>query len=461
MSILRAGCFERVSSDEQAKYGFSIEAQVAALEEYCDKNNIKIVDHYTDEGVSAGLPYHKRPQMSRLLNDVKAGKIDIILFTRLDRWYRSTKLYYQAQEILDEYKVPWVAIQEDYETQTASGRFKVNIMLAVAEAERERGSERIKTVFDHKRKKKEAFFNWQSKPFGYTKEKDEDGVYRMVKDPEEEACCQDFWDIAVKYDSIAKAMKYCNITYGVNRSERAWNNTAHSEIYTGTYHGVEDYCEPYVSKEDWLKLQNKAIKKTQHNRVYLFTGLVRCPHCKRKLSATFTTTNYKGVKKEYRTYRCKSGRIGNCDIGYSYSEAKIEAYLVRNLYKLLEDEIASVEVEQSKPKKKPKSNLPALKEQLRRLNVSYRMGAMTDEEYAQDLADIQFAIEKAERVLADAEPEKDLTPLKELLETDFRGIYNSLDAEDKRRFWRAIIKEIHLDENGVTSVDFLYPISLD
>lgn len=460
MSILRGGCFERVSSDEQAKYGFSIEAQVAALEEYCEKNGIKIVDHYKDEGVSAGLPHHKRPQMTRLLNDVKAGKIDIILFTRLDRWYRSTKLYYQVQEILDEHKVPWVAIQEDYETETANGRFKVNIMLAVAEAEREKGSERIKTVFNHKRKKKEALFSWQSKPFGYNKEKDKDGVYRVIKDPEEMDACQDFWDIAVKYSSFAKAMRHCNRTYGLTRTERAWLNVAHNEMYTGTYYGVEGYCEPYVSREDFDRLQKHNIKATQKNRVYLFTGLMRCPHCGKKLGATFCNTNYKGNKKEYRSYKCRLKRVNLCT-GYFISEIAVEDYLVKNLYKLLEDEIAAVELEQAKPKKKKKSQLPALQEQLRRLNVSYRVGNMPDEEYIQEAAELKALIEKEEAAASHEPAAKDLEPLKQLLETDFRGIYKELTPEDKQRFWNSIIKEIHLDENGIKSVDFLYPITMD
>ena len=77
--ILRAGLFERVSTEEQAKYGFSIQNQVEALEEYCKIKKIKIVDHYCDEGVSAGKPYTKRPEMKRLLEDVQSGKIDIIL----------------------------------------------------------------------------------------------------------------------------------------------------------------------------------------------------------------------------------------------------------------------------------------------------------------------------------------------------------------------------------------------
>lgn len=87
--ILRAGLYERVSTDEQAKFGFSIKTQIEALEKHCLDNKIKIVDHYTDDGVSGGKAAFKRPAMSRLLEDVKAGKIDIILFTRLDRWFRN------------------------------------------------------------------------------------------------------------------------------------------------------------------------------------------------------------------------------------------------------------------------------------------------------------------------------------------------------------------------------------
>ena len=54
MVVLRAGLYERVSTDEQAKYGYSIKTQIDALEEYCGKNKMKVVDHYTDDGVSGG-----------------------------------------------------------------------------------------------------------------------------------------------------------------------------------------------------------------------------------------------------------------------------------------------------------------------------------------------------------------------------------------------------------------------
>ena len=96
--ILRAALYERVSTDEQAMHGYSIEAQIDNLTEYCKKNEYKIVDHYTDEGISGAKPPLRRPALKRLLEDVNAGKIDIILFTKLDRWFRSVQEYFKVQD---------------------------------------------------------------------------------------------------------------------------------------------------------------------------------------------------------------------------------------------------------------------------------------------------------------------------------------------------------------------------
>ena len=456
MVVLRAGLYERVSTEEQAKFGYSIKTQIDGLNEYCQKNRIKIVDHYTEEGVSGGKPSFKRPQMARLLEDVKAGKIDIILFTKLDRWFRNVKEYFKVQEILDEHKVEWKAIYEDFDTTTANGRMAITLFLAIAQNEREKGSERIKVVFENKRKNKEAIFGQQSMPFGYMKEKDENGIPRLVKNPELQDAVQDFWDILVKYESIHKAGKYINRKYGISRLMKSWWDVAHNEIYTGTYKGIHGFCEPYVSKEDWVRIQNRKIKKAQSHRIYLFTGLMRCPECSSRLTANYTrSTLVDGTKKEYYFYRCHKNDIALCSCKVNVTERRIEKWLLKNLDTLIKGEIAKVEIERTKPKPKPKVNISALKEQLRRLEVVYMAGNKPDDEYLAEQNEIKAEIEKAEAEQHDPIAERDLSPLKDLLETDFKSIYGTLDAEDKRRFWRSIIKEIKVDGNRVTSVDFL------
>lgn len=457
--ILRAGLYERVSTDEQSKFGFSIGTQIDALNEYCEKNNIRVVDHYCDDGVSGGKAAFKRPQMSRLLEDVKAGKIDIILFTRLDRWFRNVKEYFKVQEILDEKGVQWKAIWEDYDTTTSNGRMAITIFLAIAQNEREKGSERIKVVFDHKIKNGEALFNWRSMPYGYTKKADEDGVPRLVKDPELEDAVQTFWDLVLKYQSVYAAARHVNVVFGIKRSRKLWHDIAKNEIYTGRYRGVMDYCEPYVSYDDWVKLQKKPkIKKTQGDRVYLFTGMLKCPKCGRIMTSKHTKVKRKnGSEYDYKSYQCPVSYEHLCTHKRSIGEPVIERRLLADLEKLMEDEIAQVELEKIRPKKKPKRNVAALREELRRLNVTYRAGNMSDDEYIAESKEINAQILKAEAEAKEDPAERDLTGLKEMLETDFKTIYQDLSDMDKRRFWRSIIDYIYIDENGhIDTVDFLY-----
>lgn len=458
MAILRAGLYERVSSDEQAKFGFSIKTQVDALEEHCEKNQMKVVDHYTDDGVSGGKPAFKRPEMSRLLSDVAAGKIDIVIFTRLDRWYRNVSEYFKTQEILDAHGVQWQAIWEDYRTDTANGRMAITIFLAIAQAERERGSDRVKVVFENKIKNREAIFNWKSMPFGYTKELDEDGIPRLVKDPKLEDALNTFWEMLLKYENVYKAGNYVNMAYGLRRNMKGWYDVAYKEIYTGNYRGVDNYCEPYVSYEDWLKIQNRrTIKKTQSDRVYLFTGLLRCPLCGRTLTSKYSTQKRAdGSTVIHHSYCCKRGEDKLCDYHKNIGEARTERWLLANLNKLMEDEVARVQLERAKPKKKRKTDVSKLRERLRRLNVAYMAGNMEDAEYISETKELNAMIVKAEAEAAQDPAEKDLTGLQAVMEVDFQTIYNDLEAEDKRRFWRSIIDAIYVDENGeFVSVDFL------
>lgn len=454
MAIIRVGCYERVSTEEQALRGFSIETQIDNLTEYCNKNKMKIVDHYTDEGISGAKPPTKRPALKRLLEDVEANKIDMVLFTKLDRWFRSVKEYYKVQEILEAHNVEWKAIHEDYDTTTANGRMAITIFLAIAQNEREKTAERIKVVFEHKRKNKEVAFGGKHAPWGYKKERDEHGILRLVKDPETREACEAFWELMIKYGNMNKAARYVNDTYGMKRTNKSWAETIRNSFYCGEHKGVADYCEPYISKEDWLRIvESRPIKATTGNRVYLFTGLICCPECGRNLCGSYDTKEYKGVKKEYRNYRCRGRYTSTCSWGRNVSELKVEKYLLRNLYKLLEDEIARVELERTKPKPKPKVNIPALKEKLRRLNVMYLAGNKSDEDYLREDAEIKALIKKAE-MEAPPEDQRDLAPLKEILETDFRGVYSTFNEEEKRRFWRSILKQIYVDGNTPIGVKF-------
>ncbi len=449
MAILRAGLYERVSTEEQALRGFSIDAQKDNLEEYCKTRGYKVVDHYTDEGISGAKPPLKRPALKRLIDDVKEGKIDIVIFTKLDRWFRSVQEYFKVQEILEKHRVEWKAIHEDYDTTTANGRMAITIFLAIAQNEREKTAERIKVVFDHKRKNKEACFGGPHRPLGYMKE-EVDGVTRLVKNPEEQQMVEDFWDLMIKYHNICKAAKHINDVYGVQRTHAAWANMLKREFYCGRYNGIEDYCEPYVTHEQWLAVQAaRPIKKTQKNRVYLFSGMMKCPECGRTLCSTYNT--YPNGA-EYKGYRCRHTALNHCSWGHRVAEIKTENYLLDHIEELVYLEIEKGEAEKNQARPKPKTNVAALKERLRRLNVMYMAGNMPDDEYVRESTEIKELIAKAEE---DAPPvERDLEPLKQFLSKDFRTAYEKLDLENRRLIWRGVIKEIIVEKNDVKRVIF-------
>ena len=453
LKVLRVGLYERVSTEEQALRGFSIETQIANLEEYCEKNNLRIVDHYTDEGISGTKPPLKRPALNRLIEDVKAGKIDLIIFTKLDRWFRSVKEYFKVQEILDEHGVEWRAIHENYDTTTANGQMAITMFLAIAQNERDRTAERIKVVFAHKRKNKEACFS--RAPLGYKKVKDENGIRRLVKDETTRPIIEEFWDIVLKYNNVNKAIRYIDDTYGIVKDPKTWNRITKNPFYCGMYDGIEDFCEPYVSKEDWLKVQELAyvrVRKTKNKRVYIFRGLIKCPNCGKNMSGNYCRRKYKTRSKEYYNYRCRDNQT-MCRGVSNIAEMRLEKYLLANLDKHVNQFIAKAEIEKNKPKPKPKNDPAKYKEKLRRLNVMYMAGGKSDEEYTAELKELNALMAKAEAEKPAIEY-NDVGKLRSLIESDFRAIYELMDKEEKQRFWFNLIKEIKFEGLEVKEIIF-------
>ena len=164
-TVKRAALYARVSTEEQAMHGVSLEAQINRLTQFATENELDVTDIYVDEGISARKRYTARAEFMRMLEDVKSGKIDIIIFVKLDRWFRNVADYYEVQAILDKHNVLWLTTEEDYDTTTANGRLALNIKLAIAQDESDRTSERIKFVF--KNMVKEGKVISGSVPLGY------------------------------------------------------------------------------------------------------------------------------------------------------------------------------------------------------------------------------------------------------------------------------------------------------
>lgn len=447
-NILRVGIMCRVSTEEQALHGDSLEAQETALVEHANTNNMKIFKIYRDEGFSARKPVLKRPAMIELLEDVKAGKIDMVIFTKLDRWFRNVGEYHKIQEILERHKVVWKAILEDYNTATADGRLKVNIMLSVAENEADRTSERIKFVFQSKINKKEVIIPPQNVPFGY-KIESIDGVKRLVKNEETREITEYFFKTVLS-TSTRNAIIQTEQKYSIHREHKGWYKMCKNEVYTGAYRGVDDYCEPYITKSqfDEINERGKKFREAKNERAYLFTSLIRCPLCGRRMISKFC---YSSTGTEYYYYRCPNSMNKSCPVKI-VSEKNTEQYVIENVKKELENFIVSYETSVPKASKKT-TDVAKLKEQLRRVNVAYYAGNMEDDEYITKTKEIKKLIEKASVEEEQTKP-LDLTSLKEFLNSDFDNVYGTLDKREKQILWRSIIDELIYDGESVVGIKF-------
>lgn len=203
----RAALYIRVSTEEQAMHGYSLEAQREALTKYAKEHDLFIMDYYVDDGASARKKYTTRKEFMRMLRDVETDKLDLILFIKLDRWFRSVSDYYKVQEILDAHHVNWKTTEEQYDTTTTNGRLYTNIRLSLAQDESDRTSDRIKFVFASKVERGEAITGMV--PPGFKIENK-----RLVHDPEKVGMIRELFQYYADHGSKNGAIQHIFDEYG-------------------------------------------------------------------------------------------------------------------------------------------------------------------------------------------------------------------------------------------------------
>ena len=145
--VERCAIYIRVSTTEQMMHGKSLEAQKEYLTNYAREHNMAVVGVYADEGKTARKELKKRKAIHSLLQDVEAGKIDVIIFWRIDRWFRNLSDFYRVQDILDSHNVRWISTSEPgINMETRDGRLQLNVVLSIGQNEVDTTSERIKFV---------------------------------------------------------------------------------------------------------------------------------------------------------------------------------------------------------------------------------------------------------------------------------------------------------------------------
>jgi len=443
--IIRVGGYARVSHEEQKKYGYSIEAQVDKIKKFCELKNYQLVDIYIDEGFTASNM--KRPRLMDLLNNL--DKIDAIVFTRLDRFSRNVLEANKMLTTLQKNNVSMIAIEEeDINTTDADGLFMFNLKVSLAEREIKKTSERIRSVFEYKVKEGQAISGVTA--FGY-KIATIDGIKRMVKDEEEAPIVIDTFNYFLKYQSIRLVTDLINKKYDIRKSYQVYSKLLKNEIYTGVYRGNNNYVDPYIDRATFDKIQDlisKNIKASDKKVTYIFSGLVCCPKCSNLLAGS--NNLYKG--SYYYYYRCNKHYVSKlCTEKKNYNENLIEQYLLKNIDTLVSDRIAYIKSIQPANIVDTDKKIKSLRAELDNLNYIFMKKRISVAEYDR-------LYEKTENKIKELElcPSKkiDTAPLTAFLSSGWRNGYDIMNRENKRTFWRNLIKEIHVDNDYNIKVVF-------
>lgn len=410
---MRVAIYCRVSTQEQARNGLSLADQEKYARDWCKANHHHVVDSYIDGGISGRKPAKKRPELMRLLSDVEEGYIDLVVFTKLDRWFRNVGQYYYVQDILDKYHVSWKALLEDYETVTAAGRLKVNILLAVSEEEADRTSERLKFTFSQKKARGEAANGKTGLGYSVVDKK----YVTNEQSPIAAAVFQHFVDTR----NIAETARWLFDAYGIRYTYQGMRRLL----------GIETYKQlGIVSEKEWNAAQaifaeNATASKSSTRRTYLFSGLVYCAECGYHMS-----TNY---AKQFLYYRCTQHYANHaCPNPVHINEELIERYLLENV--LIEVGAHNMRLRQQN--KKPTVTAEAIQKKKDKLADLYLNDRITKEKYDAEYQKLQL-IE-----FPQIQKEIAIPQMRDALDA-----YFLLSVENKKAFWSRIIKRIIVDQN--------------
>lgn len=450
---LRVVKYIRCSHDNQVLHGDTLEAQNEILDDFIKRNRLKLVDTFIDEALTARKKYTQRKEFVRLLDGVKAHRFELIIFTKLDRWFRNIGDYHKIQEILEENHVQWKAVTESYDTTTTNGRLYVNIRLSVAQDECDRDSDRIKDVFDYKLRNKTYITGKLPRGLKLDEEK------HVIIDEEWKQFALDMFDHFEQTNSKRGTLLWLKEKYGIYLCYDTIARNLRNPLYKGMYRDDADFCEPLISPERFDRLQElgkRNVRQRRTNRTYIFTGLLICSSCNHYLvGQTSHNKLADGTERDYPSYRCNMRyQSHSCDRNRGYREDYVEEYLLQHIRPALSEYVAEYEVTGSNPSRKnPAAEAAKIRKKMQKLYDLYMDDLIDRDVYKKEYGAFQEKLKELESA-SDA-PVRDLSDLKKLLDQNYEEIYKTFTPQEKNTFWKSFVQSILVHEDGSMDISFL------
>ncbi|WHX79089.1 recombinase family protein [Priestia flexa] len=325
MEIKKVAIYARVSTEEQASEGYSINAQLQTLRQYANLYNWEIADEYVDEGIS-GKNITGRPAMQRLVADVEHDKFQAVLVWKISRLSRNMLDTLTLLDKFEDFGVKFISYSENFDTGSPIGRLVVQLMASIAEMERNTLSENVKLGM----KQRALEGSWNGGViFGYDSIEKE-----LVINKEEAEVVRMIFTLYSQGKGLKAIANQLNKNgYRTKRDRHFSINGVATILDNPVYNGkiswlkvenwdkkrrrgrndnpilVEGQHEAIINDELWILVQSrrksKSFKQRQSNEPFLLSSILRCPDCGQGMVPSITTyTLSDGTKRKHRYYVC-------------------------------------------------------------------------------------------------------------------------------------------------------------
>ena len=469
------GIYIRVSTEDQAREGFSLSEQKERLEAMCKYKGYEIHDIYEDAGISAKNT-KDRPAFNRLLYDIKSKKINTIVTLKLDRLTRSVYDWENIMKFLEENDAYIDCANDEVNTTNANGKMISRLLMSVSQNEIERTSERTKIGLSGAIKNGNVP---SQTPLGFKRENK-----KLVPDPLTKDVIirmYELYSLGNSYQKIKNIFNKEEILGRTNWRDNTIKAMIENEIYKGDYvHGkrgknpvyYENIIEPIVSKELWENCQvQKKVNSRSYKRTltYLFLQKLICPKCGRILGGKATKKKNGNNYFYYYCHDCKT----------TIKEDIIEESLKHLLNDILEyDSVVNefflpvLKNKIANPKEKLQKELNNQESKKERVKEAYINGSFTLEEYDKEINIIEDNINELKRQVLENEQVSELKFTKEdilvkrdidfinkiklpTLYNDFVTTWNKLDRNRKASIIMNYVDnvELKLNKNNSYEID--------
>ena len=469
-----AGVYIRVSTEDQAREGFSLGEQEEKLLQLCKFKELEVYKVYKDAGISAKDMEH-RPQFQEMLKDMKEGKLNYIVAYKLDRITRSVRDLEELISVLEQYNCFLLCDRDDVNTSTANGRFFVRMLTVLSQLEIEIVSERTK--FGLNGAIKSGHIPGQ-RPFGYKSADDK----RMVIDNATRPYVEKIFDMYLEgksFQQIANYFKENNIYSKKNWKDTTIQKIIDNKIYMGDYEQYKrigkqenlkpivymNVVEPIISRAKWEECQRQKEKNQRtytRDRVYTFFQRLKCPSCNRIMKCKGSG----GTKRKYMYYTWEYCHI-------NFNEEHVEHLLIDFIYDLLEYDMAVKKF--FLPVLEDKTNnidttsidkeIRDLEKQRNRIKDLYIKGIVEIDDFKEDYKLIEDKLANLEskklelvnletfnysphELLAQRDLEKEKMIRLDTLNTVLKTKWNGMDKSEKQEFISKFIDTIEIKKDN-------------